>query len=420
MSDATGATFGFADQTRLRHVLATFQLDGLLATKPESFHYFSGAAPGPVALMWRRAGPVSAIVSPDDIAFVTPDMQAGAVAAANPGRLVAPVTVWIERVDVDPAAPGDAATLVAQACAGQVIQRPETYEWAAVIAQLRAAIAHLGFTGQRVGVEMDAAPASDVERLRAGLAPTRLVDSTAAMQELRAIKTPPEIDRIRQAVELTEFGVRAVVAEVDRRLTAPAIATRFGELVAAEARRRELLAFERAATTVHLGPRLWGRGDPRRTAQAGDLLQFDSATRFGGYNSDIGRTFTLGPPTDRQRQIGDALLAGFAAGEAELRPGRAFRDAFEAVHRAVRANGFPSYTRGHVGHSIGGDLAAEEWPFFSATEHRTLEPGMVVAFEVPYYLDGIGGFQNENNYLITSDGHVSLNQLPMVLGQVEW
>ena len=39
--------------------------------------------------------------------------------------------------------------------------------------------------------------------------------------------------------------------------------------------------------------------------------------------------------------------------------------------------------------------------------------GMVLAFEMPYYANGVGGFQNEDNFLITADGHESFNSLPM-------
>ena len=34
----------------------------------------------------------------------------------------------------------------------------------------------------------------------------------------------------------------------------------------------------------------------------------------------------------------------------------------------------------------------EEWPFISAQSDVLLEPGMVIAFETPYYIRGLGGF----------------------------
>ena len=43
---------------------------------------------------------------------------------------------------------------------------------------------------------------------------------------------------------------------------------------------------------------------------------------------------------------------------------------------------------------------------------------MVLAFEVPYYVNGIGGFQNEDQFLITENGHESFNSLPLALQAV--
>jgi Xaa-Pro aminopeptidase len=43
---------------------------------------------------------------------------------------------------------------------------------------------------------------------------------------------------------------------------------------------------------------------------------------------------------------------------------------------------------------------------------------MVLAFEVPYYANGVGGFQNEDNVLITANGHESFNALPMELVEI--
>ncbi|MGH2561158.1 MAG: M24 family metallopeptidase, partial [Thermomicrobiales bacterium] len=183
-------------------------------------------------------------------------------------------------------------------------------------------------------------------------------------------------------------------------------------------REERIVGFESAGSTVNLGPHLWGAEvDPLRALQPGDLIQFDSGVALSRTMSDIGRTFSYGRAREVPRHIQAALLAGFAAGKAELRPGRRFCDVYHAAQKAVRIHGIPSYARGHLGHSIG-SLYIEEWPFISATEQRELEPGMVVAFEVPYYANGVGGFQNEDDFLITADGHESFNALPMELVEI--
>jgi Xaa-Pro aminopeptidase len=283
---------------------------------------------------------------------------------------------------------------------------------------IRDAIASAGLLGKRVGIELESAPTFDVESIRGVLGDTQIVNSSPLMRELRMIKTPQEIERHRLAARITEAGISGSLVDLDERTSGFDIQMRFRDAVSRVVVAERISGFESAATTLNLGPHLWGpQHNPLRLAARGDLVQFDGGVQINGTMSDVARTFSFGTPSAIARLIEDALLAGHAAGLEQLRPGSRFCDVYEAAHSAARANGIPSYLRGHLGHSIG-SVYIEEWPFFSATEQRTLEPGMIVAFEVPYYANGIGGFQNENNYLITEDGHESFNHLPMALVEV--
>jgi Xaa-Pro aminopeptidase len=276
----------------------------------------------------------------------------------------------------------------------------------------------LGLAGKRIGLELDFIPAADMDRLRSLFRHTTFINSSPLICELRLIKTAAEIELLRRGVALTEQGILGALQGIDEGTIAQEIQTRYCEVCFATARQQRIHGFQSARTTVHLGPALWALTDPLRPAQYGDLIQFDSGVQIAGYQTDMGRTFTFGPATEAQRHIQAALLAGFQAGLAQLKPGQRFCDVFAAVQQAVRAAGFPSYARGHVGHSIGSAIDGEEWPWLSPVETRLLEPGMVLAFEVPYYINGIGGFQNENDILITEDGYKSFNTLPLELVSV--
>ena len=67
---------------------------------------------------------------------------------------------------------------------------------------------------------------------------------------------------------------------------------------------------------------------------------------------------------------------------------------------------------------LGAGLGSEEWPFISARSEVVLEPGMVMAFECPWYIDGLGGMIIENQVLITEGGHETMNALPLDLVRV--
>ncbi|MEX1021109.1 MAG: Xaa-Pro peptidase family protein [Litorilinea sp.] len=414
---------GYVDVARGRRALAAHDIDGLMVVSPENFEYFAGVSGFPVT-MWRRAGLATALFAADGgLAFVVPETIADAVAHANPGARVYAYPLWIESVDVTGGASGAAdmpiEQRIAQATTGRQPARPEVYDLDTVDGLLREALHGLGLTGKRIGLELDFAPAADVARLAAMAAGREFVNSSQLIREMRLVKSPVEIDLLRRGVALTEHGIVAALQGLDETTLAADIRGRYTEACSAEARSRRELGFRGASTGVHLGPALWAHTDPTRPARRGDLVQFDSTVQLNGYRTDMGRTFTFGPATDDQRRIQAALLAGFAAGMAEMRPGRRFCDIFAAVHGAVRGTGFPSYARGHVGHSIGSDIDGEEWPWISAEQELVLEPGMVLAFEVPYYINGIGGFQNEDDILITQDGHESFNRLPLELVRID-
>ncbi len=53
---------------------------------------------------------------------------------------------------------------------------------------------------------------------------------------------------------------------------------------------------------------------------------------------------------------------------------------------SMRRDGFSEYYRGHFGHSVGGGVGIEEWPFFfPMTMRKPFFRGMVVALEAPFY-----------------------------------
>lgn len=406
------------DLARIEALLERHELDGLLVVDPDSFRYLSGVSGFPVT-MWRRAGPVAIVIAPTrGIAFVAPDALEAALRAQYPDAPIFTHALWMERVDATAHLHLPPAQALAAATAGRDATRFETYDQATVLRQIHAAVAAVGLLGRRLGIELESAPAADIDMLSATLEGALLENGSPLLRELRAIKSPREIELHRLAARVTEAGILGALEGIDAHTTAFDIQLRYREAVQRVALGERIAGYETASTSLNLGPHLWGAGhDPLRPAARGDLVQFDAAVHIHGTMSDIARTFSYGQAGAAARFIEDALLAGHAAGLEQLRPGRRFRDVYHAASAAVRDNGIPSYARGHLGHSIG-SIYIEEWPFFSATEERELEPGMVVAFEMPYYANGIGGFQNENNYLITATGHESLNRLPMDLVEV--
>lgn len=401
-----GGMPGQIDRARAARLLNAAGFDALLVAAPETFLWATGAPAG-VAMGWRRLGPALAVVPADPAqpvgAVVTDLFAAGAEAAGcAPLRVHA---IWPEaiavRAHLRPEA--DAAKLVAAATADRPagFARPATFDRGAALGLLRDVLRPMGLAGGRLGAELSAVPAADHPALVDAIAPARITDATPLVDRLRAHKSPGEIALLREAGAITEAALTAFVPLIRAGATRPALGRAFLDLVQAEATRRGTPAGVTAWEYVGFGTSPWSSPGG---LSPGDVVKVDVGAVVGGYTADLARTFTLGPAPARARQVYAALRGAFDAGRPMFRPGAALRDIHAACLRAVQGAGFPSYARGHFGHGLGASIWSEEWPYTAADSDVVLEPGMVMAFEAPWYIDGIGGFILEDMLLITDDG----------------
>ena len=131
-----------------------------------------------------------------------------------------------------------------------------------------------------------------------------------------------------------------------------------------------------------------------------------------GYSSDGGRTAVLGAASPDAIRIYDALHRAFDIGFALLKPGTPLAEVYRATALSMWEAGFDTYNRGHFGHGVGASIWSEEWPFIAAGSDAVLEPDMVMAFETPWYIDGLGGLIIEDQVLITESGCEVMAPLP--------
>lgn len=400
---------GHVDRARASRLLEAAGLNALLVAAPETFRWATGAPAG-VAMGWRRLGPAVAVVPADPakpVGAVVSDLFAAEArdAGCDPLRVHA---IWPEACSVRDFLPSDAhaAMLIARATAHRPegFARPGTFDRGTALGLLRDVLGAMGYAEARLGAELSAVPAADLDALRDAVAPARISDATAIVDRLRAVKAPGEIALLRQAGAITEAALAGFVPLLRAGATRPELGRAFLDLVQAEAARRGVAGVT-AWEYVGFGASPWSSPG---TLAPGDVVKVDVGAVVGGYTADLARTFTLGPAPARAREVYAALQGAFAAGRPLFRPGTALRDIHEACQRAVRAAGFPGYTRGHFGHGLGASIWSEEWPYTEARSEVVLEPGMVMAFEVPWYIDGIGGFIVEDMLLITRDGAETL------------
>ncbi|WP_438751262.1 M24 family metallopeptidase [Pararhizobium sp. O133] len=403
------------DRVRAARMMQAAGLDALLLLSPESFTYTTGAPAG-VATMWRRAGAIAAIIPADpdqDTAAVVTDLFEAAFRASSTITDIRINPIWVETGDIRGLQAASPEELIQVAWARQGrpagFQRPETFDATHGFRLAASLLRDRGLHRGRIGVEFDSLSVSDFQLLASALSGATLIDATDLVRRLKMIKSPAEIAHLRMAVELAEAGIVALREQIAVGVSRDALAAAWEAGARAEAALRKVDNLTGLWEYVSVGQNPWTRGG---VVAPGDLIKVDVGCLISGYTSDTGRTFVCGEPSSLQSRLFDALQIAYDAGISMIRPGIAMREVHRVTTEAMGKAGFPGYTRGHFGHGLGAGLGSEEWPFLSRQSDVIIEPGMVLAFETPWYVDGVGGMIIENQLLVTADGHEVMNRLP--------
>jgi Xaa-Pro dipeptidase len=224
-----------------------------------------------------------------------------------------------------------------------------------------------------------------------------LVPAERLLREVRSVKSPRELELLRCAAQTTEAAFLEVASSVGEGAS---------ELDVQRSLHRSFI--ERGGlpflTSVSGGKRTAlpnGQATTYRL-QRGDLLRFDGGCRFQLYASDIGRIGIVGSPTGKQRDYYRAVREGTEAAIAQVRPGVTCGELFDTAVKQVRRSAIAHYERSHCGHGIG--IENYDLPHITAGSSETLEAGMVICVETPYYELGWGGVQAEDTLAVTESG----------------
>lgn len=382
---------GFLNRHRAAQLMKEQGLSALVLAQPESITYATGAFPG-VASFWRRAGPAFVVVPADEtvaLVAIVGDLQAKSFAAQSGIDDVRTHRIWVE-TETYPVA--DATKPVRS-------PRPAQFELVTALDLLRDVLAERGLLNQRIGLELGFVPVIDFNSF--SRIPVEWVDCTRIVERLRSIKCADEIGFLRHAAEYARDGVAKLTRSITAGMDAVEMTRIWKSAVHDSAVSSGGPAPQSTWSYIAVGGDGFAPGGP---ARPGDIIKVDVGCVINGYSSDGGRTAVLGKPSSDAKRIFDALHRAFAKGFALLRPGMALKDIYHITSNAMWDQGYQTYGRGHFGHGVGASIWSEEWPFIAANSDAVLEPNMVLAFEVPWYIDGLGGFIIEDQVLITEAG----------------
>ncbi|HLQ72832.1 MAG TPA: Xaa-Pro peptidase family protein [Bacillota bacterium] len=134
----------------------------------------------------------------------------------------------------------------------------------------------------------------------------------------------------------------------------------------------------------------------------GDLLLIDFGVIKDGYCSDITRTFAVGEPSEKHKELYNIVLAANEAGIAAVKAGEPLKNFDIAARKVIEDAGYGDYYHNRVGHGMG--IEVHEAPSVHGANEDKAIPGMVFTIEPGIYLPGEVGIRIEDNIYINEDG----------------
>lgn len=390
---------------RIAAALDACEFDALLAVTPENAHYLAGHG-NYIATHWRIPGLLSAAIGRSGKPAVSSVDFGADPSIVLPYRHF-PFESWIESIDIRQS-PGESAAIRTVAARPVAMHRPAQFDFDTVWDQVAAVTQDVAPKASRIGADLREVDQYSVEQLLERLPGVMIEDATHVFEDLRAVKDTDELEHLRTACVLTELGIYGAMQWLHPGMTELAVNSAYQvavhEQVMTQARFSQ---FRQVEGQVSIGI---GTNSPR-IVEPGQTIKFDMQVDIAGYHSDVGRTVAH-KPTSEQREVFAALHEALQQAEKSIRPGVRFSEIHETGTAAMHDQGFTSYSRGHLGHSLGLTQHFEEPPFISADEHRHVAESMMLSLELPYYIYGIGAFQLERMIEVNAHGAHAIDRLP--------
>jgi Xaa-Pro aminopeptidase len=296
-------------------------------------------------------------------------------------------------------------------------------------------------TLKNIGLELDVLPFNLYQTYKKIFLQAEFNDISPIIKEIRGIKSPYEVDLIRNALCVADQAFSAVPSFLREGMPEIEVAALFE----AELRRRgysgccKMRSFNQEFFYGNVcsgssgfypsyfdGP-VGGSGvavsNPQgagwKEIRRNEAIYIDYTCIIQGYTGDQSRIFCIGELTPRmEKAFTDAVRIQEEVVKG-IRPGTPAEEPYLLALKLAAEMGYKDHFMGYkenqvkfLGHGIG--LELDEWPILAKGVKTPIQPGMTFAIE-PKFVFPEGAIGTENSFVMTEDGPENLSITPEVI-----
>lgn len=266
---------------------------------------------------------------------------------------------------------------------------------------LKKAAGDLGI--KEVGIEEEHMTVASMARFTSFLS---FFPAGAFIKELRMVKEPGELEKIRESEKLSEAAFNHFLNNAYAGMTelkaACLIEGYMRENGAAKTSFDTIVASGRYGAMPHATASL-------RTIEPGTLAVCDFGCMLGGYASDMTRTVGFSYVPDFEKEIYEVVKTAHIAALSAVRAGAGGKDVDEAARKVIAGAGYEKYFIHSTGHGVG--LCIHEAPAASKRSEVVLEENMTLTIEPGIYIPDKFGVRIEDLTVVKKDGCEDLNEV---------
>lgn len=239
----------------------------------------------------------------------------------------------------------------------------------------------------------------DFGELVARMPRASFVDASETFLNLRAIKSPAEIERCRRAASAGARALEEALGQVRPGMTTAEVAHLVRCHVVQHGCERVTFMAIRAGQdfTRNINPSV----PSTQVLQVGDTLTVDIGAEMDGYSCDVCRMVVIGEASQRQKDFYKFLLELHDRCFEAIRPGNLLEAPALVCAEVVKNAGMKLRPIGRIGHGVGRDCL--EYPSLAVGEKMAFAPGMIVTCN-PNFETEFGFFNTEEDLLLTETG----------------